>query len=224
MAATFSAKRLAIDKANATMMIAVAIATFITVFSLVASKALYSQMRYQSKVSSKKEDTLKKLKTNLQTADELTNAYRAFADQPTNVLGGNAQGDANNDGDNPRIILDALPSQYDFPALTTSVEKLLNNHNFSITSITGSDDETAQASQESSANPQAIEMPFVIKVATSPNRGQDLMELFERSIRPMQINKLSLQSQEGKLNVTIDAKTYYQPAKNLNVINEVVQP
>lgn len=221
--ARFSTKRLAIDKANATIVIAVAIATFIVVFSLVASKALYSQMRYQSKVSSKKETALKTLKDNLQTADQLTNSYKAFADQPTNVLGGNPKGNADMDGDNPRIVLDALPSQYDFPALTTSIEKLLNDHGFSIGSISGSDEETTQASKDSSVDPQPVEMPFTVEVATDDKRGMDLMELFERSIRPMHVDKLSLESSNGQLKVTITAKSYYQPAKSLNVQTEVVR-
>lgn len=221
--ARFSTKRLAIDKANATIVIAVAIATFIVVFSLVASKTLYSQMRYQSKVSSKKEMALKTLKDNLQAADQLTNSYKAFADQPTNVLGGNPQGNADKDGDNPRIILDALPSQYDFPALTTSIEKLLNDHGFSITSITGSDEETTQASNDSSSDPQPVEMPFTVEVTTDDKRGKDLMELFERSIRPMHIDKLSLETQNGQLKLTITAKSYYQPAKSLNVQKELVR-
>ncbi|HEX5456617.1 MAG TPA: hypothetical protein VFW77_04635 [Candidatus Saccharimonadales bacterium] len=221
--ARFSTKRLAIDKANATIVIAVAIATFIVIFSLVASKTLYGQMRYQSKVSSRKETALKTLKDNLNTADQLTNSYKAFADQTTNVLGGNPQGNADKDGDNPRIILDALPSQYDFPALTTSIEKLLNDNGFSITSITGNDEETTQASKDSAVDPVPVEMPFSIEVTTNDQRGKDLMELFERSIRPMQVDKLSLTTQNGQLKVTITAKSYYQPAKNLNVRTELVR-
>ncbi len=221
--ARFSTKRLAIDKANATIVIAVAVATFIVIFCLVASKALYSQMRYQSKVSSQKETALKTLQENLQTADQLTTSYKAFADQSVNVLGGNPQGDADKDGDNPRIILDALPSQYDFPALTTSIEKLLNDHGFSITSISGSDEEATQASKDSSVDPAPVEMPFTVEITTGDQRGRDLMELFERSIRPMQVDKLSLESQNGQLKLTVTAKSYYQPAKSLNVRTEVVR-
>lgn len=223
MAAQFSTKRIAIDKANATIFLAVAISTFIVMFCLVASKALYSQMRYQSKVSSQKKQALDTLKSNLQTADQLTTSYRAFADQTINVLGGNPKGNADKDGDNPRIILDALPSQYDFPALTTSIEKLLKDHGFSITSITGSDEEATQSAQDSSADPQPIEMPFTVEVTTGDQRGKDLMELFERSIRPMQVGKLSIETQSDQLKVSITAKTYYQPAKSLNVATEVVR-
>jgi flagellar motor switch/type III secretory pathway protein FliN len=219
----FSTKRLAIDKAYATILIAISITTFIVMFSLVASKALYSQMRYQSKVSSKKETALDTLKSNLQTSDQLITAYEAFANETTNALGGNPKGDGPNDGDNPRLVLDALPSKYDFPALTTSIEKLLNDKGFSLTSITGNDDEVAQASQNSSADPQPIEIPFSVEVTTSDGRVKQLMQLFEKSIRPIQVHQLALQSQNGQLKATITAKTFYQPEKNLNVKSEAVK-
>lgn len=223
MARNFSTKRLAIDKANATIVLAVGITVFLVVFSLVASKSLYSQMRYQNKVSSKKETALKILQTNLQTADQLTTAYQAFANETVNALGGNPKGDADRDGDNPRIVLDALPSKYDFPALTTSIEKLLKDNGFSITSITGNDDEIAQAAVASNDTPQPIEIPINLEVTTTDQRGKDLMQLFERSIRPIQVKKLVLQSQNGQLKLIITAKTYFQPEKSLNVKSEVVR-
>lgn len=218
-----STKRLAIDKAYATTLIAISVTTFIVMFSLVASKALYSQMRYQSKVSSKKETALQTLKSNLQTSDQLITSYEAFANETTNALGGNPRGDGPNDGDNPRLVLDALPSKYDFPALTTSIEKLLNDRGFSLTSITGNDDEVAQSAQDSSANPQPIEMPFSVEVTTSDSRVKQLMQLFEKSIRPIQVHQLALQSQNGQLKATVTAKTFYQPEKSLNVKSEVVK-
>jgi hypothetical protein len=66
-------------------------------------------------------------------------------------------------------------------------------------------------------------MPFTVEVTTGDQRGRDLMELFERSIRPMQVDKLSLESQNGQLKLTVTAKSYYQPAKSLNVRTEVVR-
>lgn len=220
---SFSTKKIAIDKAYATMMLAVGIAAFIVVFSLVASKALYSQMRYQSKVSSQKEQALKTLKGNLQASDQLITSYQEFAGATTNVLGGNPKGDADRDGDNPRIILDALPSKYDFPALTTSLEKLLKGSGFTISEITGNDDEIAQSAQQTSDNPQPVEMPFSIEVGASSQQGKSLMDLFERSIRPMQIQKIVVGNQNGEFKVTITGKTYFQPEKSLNVRSEVVK-
>ena len=93
--------------------------------------------------------------------------------------------------------MDALPSKYDFPALTTSLEKLLKDNNFNIGSITGNDDEIAQSIAVASDNPQPVDMPFSLDVKTSNQQGKGLMELFEKSIRPIQIQKLVVGNQNG---------------------------
>ncbi|HYF96909.1 MAG TPA: hypothetical protein VD947_02610 [Patescibacteria group bacterium] len=222
--AQFSPKRIAIDKANATLVIAVGITAFIVMFSLVASKALLSQRAYQSKVISQRETARDTLKSNLTAADELTTAYKEFSGATTNILGGNPQGDADRDGDNPRIILDALPSKYDFPALATSVEKLLKDNGYTITAFNGTDDEVAQQSASSPTdNPQAVEIPFSVEVNTNDQQAKRLVELFELSIRPMQINKLTLVGQNGELVITVIGKTYFQPEKNLDIKKELVK-
>jgi hypothetical protein len=140
----FSTKRLQINKASATMVLPLTIASFITVFSLVATRALLSQRSYQSRVISEKEKAKKQLKENIVEVEKLRAQYKGFADAPTNVLGGDPRGAGEKDGDNARIVLDALPSKYDFPALATSLEKLLTNGGYKIESIAGSDDELNQ--------------------------------------------------------------------------------
>lgn len=221
---SFSTKRLAIDKANATLVIAVSVTTFVVAFSIVSSKALLSQRAYQSKVISKKETALKTLEKNISSADQLMTSYQEFSGATTNVLGGNPQGDADRDGDNPRIILDALPSKYDFPALATSVEKLLKDNGFNIAEIIGTDQEVEQ--QETKAkgkNPTPIEIPFSVEVNTNDQQGKTLVELFERSIRPIQVDKLTLVGQNGQLVVNISGKSYFQPEKTLDVRKEAVR-
>jgi hypothetical protein len=120
---TFSTKRVAIDKASAQMVIAMAIASFVAVFSLIASNAVWSQHGYLSRVTKEKEKAHSQLQANVKAVDGLTSAYRAFVSTPTNVIGGPSDGTGDNGGDNARIVLDALPPQYDFPALTSSLEK-----------------------------------------------------------------------------------------------------
>lgn len=225
MAVKISAKRLAIDKANSTVLIAIGIACFIVVLCTVAGKSLISQMNYQSKVIGQKEKTLKQLKSNEKAVDQLKVSYQEFASARENVLGGNASGTADRDGENSRIVLDALPSKYDFPALTTSLEKLLTGNGYSIESISGTDDEVAQASAESSGvNSQPVEMPFSATVKASNSNTKQLLGLFERSIRPMQISKIILKGETDGIKVTIDGKTYFQPQKKFDVKTEKVKP
>src|SRR6266542_3157106 len=118
-------KRALISKANSTMVLATGIAAFVFVFSAVASKTLFSQAAYQNKVISQKKEALSTLKSDISAIGTLKSSYKSFVETPRNVLGGNPTGTGDQDGDNAKIVLDAMPSKYDFPALTASVEKLI---------------------------------------------------------------------------------------------------
>ncbi len=216
-----SLKQLAINKDNTAIVIAVGLAAFIVVFSLVASNALLKQRSYQSKVIGKKKIALRQLKTNAAEVDKLKISYQAFADAQQNVLGGSATGNGDKDGANPRLVLDALPSKYDFPALTTSLEKVFKP--YKIESITGTDDEVAQAAASLSATPQPVEVPFAITLNGSTQSSKDILRLFERSIRPFQIQKMTITGASNQLKINVEGKTYFQPQKKFDVRMEKVQ-
>jgi hypothetical protein len=222
-----STKKIAIDKAYATIVIAVSISAFIAVFSLVASKALLSQRSYQSKVIGAKKLALQTLENNLVAADQLAVSYQEFTGATTNILGGNPFGDAEKDGDNARIVLDALPSKYDFPALTTSIDKLLRDQGLPPSSITGTDDEVSYSASAGAASGSSgtspVEMPFSVEVTTGSTKGKALLRLFERSIRPIDIQTLNIEGSDNKLKFNINAITYFQPEKKVNVTTKAVQ-
>lgn len=217
-----SLKQLAINKDNTSIIIAVGLASFVIVFSLVASNALLKQSSYQSKVISKKKTALNQLRTNSAEVEKLQNSYKAFADSPQNVLGGSSAGSGERDGGNPRLVLDALPSKYDFPALTTSLEKVFKQ--YSIESITGTDDEIAQStSAEASTTPLEVEIPFSITLNASAQSSKEILQLFEKSIRPVQIQKLAIEGKSNQLKMTVTAKSYMQPQKKFDVKTEKVK-
>lgn len=217
-------KRALITKANSTMVYATAIAAFLIVFSAVASKALVSQAMYQNRVIATKKKALSTLKSDLSAVNSLKDSYKSFVNTPRNVLGGNPAGTGDQDGDNAKIVLDALPSKYDFPALATSLEKLINSQGLQIQAIGGTDDELAQASNQESATPQPIPEPFQIRVTGSYDATRNLLTVFERSIRPVQIQKIEISGDKGgSVTTTIDAQTFYQPEKSLKIRTEVVK-
>lgn len=218
-----STKRIALDKANASLIAIISVAIFFVIFSVVAIKALYSQMTYQSRVIDKKETTLKLVQKNADEVEKLNTAYQEFSSATENTIGGNPKGTGDRDGENSRIILDALPSKYDFPALNTSLDKLAKNGGFQLTGITGTDDEVNQSTNQSATNPEPVEMLFTAEAIINPTQGTAFMQLFEKSIRPIQVKKLSISGRENQLKISINAKTYFQPEKKLNVINEEVK-
>lgn len=216
-----STKRVQIDNANLVIVASISVAVFLFVFSTFACKALLSQRSYQAKVITQKERAKKQLDENLQVVDTLITSYKEFAAQPENVIGGTANGTGDKDGDNAKIILDALPSKYDFPALATSLEKLSADKGMKINSITGVDDEVAQTGSSSTT---AVDVPFEVSVEGSYQATQELIGVFEKSIRPFTINSLTFtSSKDGAITTAIKAKTYYQPEKVLQIKSEVVK-
>lgn len=222
--ANISAKRVLIDKTNARIVTYVSGAAFILIFSLVATKTLIGQAAYQNRVIGAKRDTVNQLKSDIQATTQLRTSYEAFNSTAQNVLGGNPEGTAQGDGNNSKITLDALPSVYDFPGLTTSLETLLQSQKVTISSISGTDDEANQAANQSSTSPSPIPMPFQVSVSGDYNGVQNVIGAFERSIRPIQIQTLTLTaSQANNISLNISAQTFYQPAKSLNITKKVVQ-
>lgn len=213
-----SSKRLQIDRATAAIVIVVAIASFLTVFSLIAARALLSQRSYQARVIEEKEKAKKQLGENRKALEKLVVEYQAFVEAPVNVLGGNPSPDARGerDGDNPRIILDSLPSKYDFPALVTSIEKILKEGKYKEGNFSGSDDEVAQSEKQPDSNPQPIEIPFQVNINAPYADVQSFIAKLEKSIRPIRIDVFSLDGAESEMNLSLNAKTYYQPGKSLD--------
>jgi Tfp pilus assembly protein PilO len=213
----FTTKRLQIDKTNSRIVIYTSVAAFMVVFTLVASKGLISQAMYQNRVINAKKTAVTQLKADVQQASSLVTAYKAFVDTQQNDIGGNPAGNGPKDGDNAKIILDALPSQYDFPALATSLEKLLTSQNVTILSITGTDQEATQATTQASGTPVPVPMPFQVSVSGDYTQIQKLFSTFNSSIRPVQIQSMQLSGNQKNMSLTLTAQTFYQPAKEFSI-------
>lgn len=223
MAKEQSVKHRQISKSQSAIVISTALAAFLVVFAGIASKALISQISYNNRVIETKRKAVSQLKTNTQTAQQLVTSYKTFVGTSTNVIGGSSGGTTPRDGDNAKIILDALPSKYDFPALTTSLEKMLLDQKLEIASIAGSDDEVAQSGMQSSPQPIAVDVPFELS-AIGPYTGvQGALDTFNKSIRPFHVSTLQLSGGQSSMTVSMKGKTYYQPVKNFNVSTKVVR-
>jgi len=207
-----SIKHIQIDKANTLVLISAAITAAIVVFSIVASRALWTQMSYQNKVIGLRSKAEKQLKANVESAKTLETAYKTFEDSTESAIG--------TPDKNSKIVLDALPSKYDFPALATSLEGVITASGNKITAITGTDNE-AQAAQDS-ASPKPIEMPFELTANGGAVNIENLIVNLERSIRPISISSLSLSGSDTTLQLRIGAITYYQPEKKLEIQQNVI--
>ena len=217
-----------IDKSNSTMVTIAAIAAFVTVFSLVASKSLIGQMNYQNKVIDAKKTALTQLDNNLVARDQLVKSYNRFVQQDTNIIGGSASGSGGNNGNNAQIIADALPYTYNFPALTSSLEKVITANGLKISSVTGIDDQVAQQANQIADGGQPVPIPFSVTVIGSKDNIAALINSFQSSIRPFVAQKIAISSSGGESNsndltMTLSAITYYQPSKTLQIKKEVIK-
>lgn len=218
-----SLKKIGLDKTNSRIVAITSIAAFLVVFFLVASYMLFTQLLYQNRVIGAKRKAVAQLEANVKARDSLVTSYQSFVDVPQNALGGDPAGAGPMDGNNAKLALDALPSKYDFPALTTSLEKLAIDQNVKIKSITGTDDEIAQAGKSQVGKSQNVEMPFEMSVSGSYESVQGVVKAVANSIRPFQIGTLKLTGDQGDLTLSVSGKTFYQPLTLLNIETKVVK-
>lgn len=221
MAINLSKKHLQIDSAQSRMMLVIAVSTVIIVFCLVSAKALLARATYQNRVIDARHAAVKQIEQNINNANTLVTQYNEVFEgaSPTNIIGGKNDPSPSAippDGNNGRIVLDALPLSYDFPALLTSVSKILANNSIGGPSIGGTDQSSILDSSPS-AKPQPTKIDLSISGNGGYHNAQTLIKDFERSIRPFDITKLSLSGSESSLVMSIGLSTHYQPAKSLMI-------
>ncbi len=210
-----SNKHLQIDKANSVMVVSTGIAAVMLVFSLMATKALWTQASFKKKIIKEKQVAVTQLKANVEAVSSLDKAYQEFVKRPTNAIGGGSTGDGDRDGDNAKIILDALPSKYDFPALVSSFEKILSGNDYKVSSISGIDDEVAQSLAK--VNGEPIEVPFQIAVSGPYGGVQGMIKTLESSIRPMKVDQITFSGSDADISASVVGKTYFLPEKSINI-------
>ncbi|HUD07764.1 MAG TPA: type 4a pilus biogenesis protein PilO [Candidatus Saccharimonadales bacterium] len=217
-------KRLKLDQINTIIVVTISVAAVVAVFTIVASKMLISQYAYQKRVISAENTALTQFKDDAQATTYLKSAYESFINTNTNVLGGSPNGTGVNDGTNAQIVLDALPSKYDYPALLSSLEQLLeNNPNTTVGSFGGTDEQLTQQSDQTSINPVPVAMPFSFSVTAPYADIQTLINTLQLCIRPINIQSINFNGNDNALTMSISANTYYQPEKIFNISSEIIK-
>jgi hypothetical protein len=201
-----------ISKDSTRIVAAVAVSVFIIVFCGFAIKTLFSQSLYHNRVISEKEKTKKQLEDNKKALEELKQSYDAFVNNSENILGGSPSGTGSIDGNNAKIVLDALPGQYDYPALSTSFEKILVDGGYKVDTLGGSEDTSIKAAPTGKAEPITVAYGFTI---TAPfAQTFTLLQTLERSIRPMNVDRLGIQVEaDGGIRTQVTLHTYFTQQK-----------
>lgn len=218
-----SLKHQIIKKANNVIFIAIALSVFVVIFSIFSAKALFDQASYNQKIISEKKDALSKAEQNSKNAKELEETYTAFANETINILGGNPVGTGPLDGENPKLVLDSLPSEYDYPALSSTIEKILTDNSYPVERIGGTEDPVLAAANDSEAGESSVvEIPYPITTTSTAEGVKNLLDIFERSIRFFYIDTLEISGSDQSMTVKIGMRTFYQPSKTFEVSSKVV--
>jgi hypothetical protein len=225
--ANLSAKSLQINKNQSTILMVIVGTIIVSVFCLTSAKVLLNQALYQRRVINARNASVKQLEEDIKNADALTTQYKTvfLGSAGNNIIGGNSQASDNAappDGNNGKIVLDALPTTYDFPALLTSLSNLLSNDGVGAQSIGGSD-QVVSINDEPSYNPQAANIDLTISGSSTYAGTKKLLTDLERSVRPFDVTHISLSGNESSLVMSLSLTTYYQPAKTLSVPSKEVK-
>lgn len=225
MRLSLSSKRLKIDKAQSTILMVVCVCTAVTIFSLISTKALLSQAAYHRKEIAAKNAALKQVNANISSATTLITQYQAFNNTNPNAIGGKNSADPNvrpPDGTNSRIVLDALPSKYDFPALVSSISNILAANGVASPSINGTD-QSSSTNAAPAVSPQPVAMPITLNGSATYASLQGLLRDLERSIRPFDVTNLQISGSASNVTFSIESTSFFQPPKTLVVTDKEVK-
>lgn len=220
-------KSIKMDKAQSTILGIVVGAIIVTVFCLTSVKVLVGQALYQQRVINARNASVKQLNEDISDAGKLSTQYNSvfLGSDGENIIGGksvSSDGAVPPDGDNGKIVLDALPTTYDFPALLTSLSKVMSADGIGSQSIGGTDQATSVDSSPT-YNPQPAAINLTVSGSTTYNGSKQLLNDLERSIRPFDVTHLTLSGNESNLTISMDLTTYYQPAKTLSIPSKEIK-
>lgn len=199
-------RREKIVKANSTVFVATAIAAVIVMFSLMSIRFLWQQKQYNDRVVTAKTQARDDLKQNLENIDKLAEQFPALEESSST---------------NSSTILHALPPTYDYPALATAIESLAQTSGVTLSGGLGEDQSSTAQTSSSVSQPQ--EIPLDINVKGDYASVVKFITNLERSIRPISASAVTYTGGNTGLTAHISATTYYQPARNLDVLKEQIK-
>lgn len=199
-------RRQKIVKAGSVVFIAVAVSSVLVMFSLISLRFLWERKSYNDRVIKAKTTARDQINTNLTNLDKLSEQFSAL------------EGSAST---NTKTILHAMPPTYDYPALATTIESLAQLSGVQFTGTVGLDNSSSAVLQAPISQP--VEIPLSLEVTGSYANIVNFINNAERSIRPIKIEVVNLAGTNSTLKATIEAKTYYQPARSLDVSKSEVK-
>lgn len=199
-------RRQQVKNAGSTVFIVVAVAAVIVMFSLTSLRFLWERKSYNKKVILAKTKARDDLKRNLTNLDKLSEQFPQLDSSAST---------------NSKTILHALPPIYDYAALASSIDYLATTSGVKSNTSIGQDISATAVGSTNVSMP--VEIPLDMKVSGSYEAVRQYVLNLERSIRPIHAIALTYNGSNKELDLTIKAKTYYQPSRSLDVLRSTIQ-
>jgi hypothetical protein len=229
-------KRQQIANANRMMFIWVAAVSAIVGIAIVASLFLLQKAWFNEKVLAEKAQTASTLTDNNKVINNLKDEVRVLN---TNEALKSVM--APGETQPIQVVLDALPAEANSSALGSSLqEKFLNENGLTIESlnvdpVAGVESQTntniqdasrsSSASTTGAASSHQISFRFAVSAETSnPTALKNLLQKLERSVRAIDIQSLTIETQGTRLVLTVEGHAFYEPAKTVELKDKTVKP
>ena len=220
-------KRQQIDSSKRTMFIFVAVAAFVSGMALVVSFFLVQQIWFQGRVISQKQATVNTINANLKAVDGLKDNIRLL---DTNEALSSVK--SSDESSAVQAVLDALPTEPNADALGASLQVMfvgaIDGLTIESLSVTDPSDEGALTASGSDSEPESndpnLGIGFSMSVSGSAEQLKALLARFERSIRVIKIDSLSVEASKDSLTMGIEGRAYYQPAYDVKIDKKVIKP
>ena len=210
-----STKHSQIRQASTQTFVAVAVSSVVVSMSIVMLNILWETSKFNSSVHDAQGVAKDILETNIEAAKPLQESFDRLE------ISGNLIPTQADNKKNSEVILDALPSKFDFPELAASISNLAKVSSVELKSFRGTD--IGSDATQSSPSPVAEQIPFTMEVEGSYSAVAKFLLNMENSIRPIKTLSLDLSGTDNKLRATINAETSYQPAFDLKIQKRTVQ-
>ncbi len=218
--ASESVKKNQIEKFTRTIVIFASVSLFILIFGISSINSLIARYNYQQKTIDLQKQALNNLIEDNASVNSLTKSYKKFISPKINIINGQSnQPNSHNGGNNAKIILDALPSSYDFTQFITTLQNLLTSQGVVVNSISGTD---ASPSSNYSIGSGVNVIPFQFSVSAPYPIIQKLITTLKESTTPIDIINVNITGSQNNLTLNATGQTYYQPAVQFKIHNITV--
>lgn len=204
-----TSKRKAIADSSRTMFIWVAVMSAVAGIATVVAIFLVQQITFKSRVIGEMSKTVDTLKSNNKVATELTQNVKVLE---TNTALNSIKA---NDEKALQVIFDALPADRNALAVGASLQQNLLSSVDGLTIDSLTVDSTDSTTTTTLADNT---IPFNLQVsAQDVNKIKDLLVNFEKSIRTIDVDLVSIDRGDTLYQATISGHVYYQAEKSVTL-------